>query len=128
LFESLALSATGVDWGLTVGARAGTAVIHILNTALMGWALTMAWNRGRYATLGLTYLLAITIHGLWNGLAILSTFNELLVQQGLAAPYPWMAGLSSATPVGLGVLALAGIFILFNMNRLFRQRVAAGRA
>jgi hypothetical protein len=38
-FESLALTPSGENWVFLVVARMGTAVIHILNTGLMGWAL-----------------------------------------------------------------------------------------
>jgi len=71
LMETLGYSSATVDnWlGITL-ARAGTGVMHITTTALVSWALASTWKDGRYARVFLTYLAAVLIHGVWNGLTV----------------------------------------------------------
>lgn len=90
LFESLALSSNGEAWIYLVVARIGTAVIHILTAGLMGWALVQAWGKKRYLRLAVTYLTAVSIHGLWNAL----TFNLFLQFYGQCT------GCQPANPLG----------------------------
>jgi hypothetical protein len=110
-FESLALTGSGSDWALSVTARIGTAVIHIANTGLMGWALALAWREKRYLNLGLTYLFVVMVHGLWNGLAVINLVDTLLTQQGLPSPFRLVAWIGPAAPYIL-VGVTSGMFIL----------------
>lgn len=73
LFENLVLSSGTADWAVAVTTRAGTAVVHICTTALMGWALVQAWTEKKYLRLIATYLFAVVVHGVWNGVALLGT-------------------------------------------------------
>jgi hypothetical protein len=70
LFENLAFASGGSEWALAVITRAGTAVVHIFTASLMGWALALAWTKRKYLTLVITYIVAVLIHSLWNGLAL----------------------------------------------------------
>ncbi len=80
LIESiLGLTGFGAEgWVSMSVVRVGTGILHIFTSAMMGWALTSSWRSYRLGKLGLTYLGCITIHGLWNFLAISISVNELL--------------------------------------------------
>jgi hypothetical protein len=118
-FESLALTGSGADWTLSVTARIGTAVIHITNTALMGWALALAWREKRYRNLGLTYLFVVMVHGLWNGLAVINVVGTLLDPQDL----PAIARLGWAAPFIL-VGETVGMFILLLWMNAKQRRLS----
>ncbi len=67
------------DWLFMAIGRAGTGVLHMLASGLLGWGLARAWRDGRWGFLGLTTLAAFILHGLWNVLAIVSGLTPLLV-------------------------------------------------
>ena len=121
LFESLALTSNGTDWLYLVVARLGTAVIHILTAGLTGWALASSWRESRYFRLGLTYLTAVSIHGLWNGLTLMATYQSLLSAQGQQLSFPLVSRLGETAPLGLGVLALGALLVLLSSNWSLRR-------
>ncbi len=125
LFESYTLSAnSGTEWVFVVAARIGTTLIHVLTTALMGWAFALAWREKQYIRLGLTYFLSVSIHALWNGLVVLSIAPEILPQD---ANYPQsLLNIGQAAPVGFGFLLLAAFVLLFGSN-LALKRAAPDR-
>ena len=116
LFESLALTSGGQEWPALMVARIGTAAVHILTTAITGWALVQAWTHRRYLLLGLTYLTSVAIHGLWNGLTLYSAFTALAEMQDLPAEMPISTSLAMVAPVGLLLIGMTclGALILFN--------------
>lgn len=120
-FESLALAGSGTDWAASVLARIPTGVIHILNTALMGWALTLAWRDKRYGNLGLTYLVVVFVHGVWNSLAIISAIDALLTQQGLESPLGAASWIGPAAPYLLVGITLSMFAVIIWMNRRLQQ-------
>jgi hypothetical protein len=95
----------------------GTAVIHILNTGMVGWALVLAWREGRYLRLGITYLGAVLVHALWNSLALSAAFNELMKPVGQPGELPLIDLAGRIAPYGLAALAVVGFFTLLWMNR-----------
>jgi hypothetical protein len=118
LVESLALSSSGgEDWLLVVVARAGTAGIHILSAALMGWALAIAWQGGQYLRLGITYLLAVAIHGLWNGLTLMTVVGNLASITPAGVDFGMVSQLSTLAPYGLMILSLVSFLVLFLINK-----------
>jgi hypothetical protein len=117
LFESLALTSGGQEWPALMVARIGTAAVHILTTAITGWALVQAWRYRRYLLLGLTYLTSVAIHGLWNGLTIYSAFNSLAQMQNLPAGKPITTSLAMAAPAGLLLIGIACLGALILINR-----------
>jgi len=130
IFESLMLN-TGVnDWLVGSVLRIGTAVIHIMTTAMSGWALAYAWRDGRYLRLVLTYLGVVFIHGLWNGVTILSVIYELGVSEGGSSGlgginYPYLETISILAPFILGALTIGGFTLLILMNRNLRHQKVA---
>jgi hypothetical protein len=125
LFESLALSSRGVDWASLVAARMGTAVIHIFTASLMGWAMVVAWERRKYVILGLAYLAAVFIHGMWNGLTLFSTYTALAEMQNLPVEMPRLFKLGSVAPYGLVALTVVGLFSLLWANRALARSHSA---
>lgn len=116
LFENLAAAATGgMDWTLVVTLRIGTAIMHIANAGLMGWALVGAWRERRLLRLAIVYAGAILVHGLWNFLALAYGMSSLPTALGMAAEE-----LSLSAPYALpAMVLLASIMFaaLIVMNR-----------
>jgi len=117
--ESLLLTSNGQEWVSLMVARIGTSALHILTTAMIGWALVNAWQRGRYLRLGATYLGMVGLHGLWNGLTLYTAFQSLSQTQGNPSPSSIPAGLpNSIAPVLLLGLAILSLVWLITANRL----------
>lgn len=126
LFESLALGIGSEDWLFVVVARSGTAAVHILTTALTGWGLAWAWRSRAYLRLGLAYLMAVTIHSLWNSLTLVSTAVSVADLFPEMAPLPdVLVRLGNAAPYGLVFLALGIVVVLVLSNRALRKSEAA---
>jgi hypothetical protein len=112
LFENLALASGGSDWALATTTRAGTAVVHIFTAAMMGWALALAWTKRKYLTLVITYILAVFIHSLWNGLALF----------GVAASEMFPTSIQRFTGAAFAGL-IAMIMLLFALLMTFNRRL-----
>jgi hypothetical protein len=118
-FENLGLSSQSQDWAFAVTARAGTSMLHIITAGLVGWALVLAWRNGRYGRLVLTYLFSVGIHGLWNGLTLLTLTNALdIADAAYLAPFQTIGALA---PYGLGGLLLLSLVLLLASNRANRD-------
>jgi hypothetical protein len=122
LFENLALASSSQGWAFAVTARAGTSLLHMVTSGLMGWALVLAWSKARYGLMFLVYLTSITIHGLWNGLTLLSISNIL----SLPGDHPLLIvqKMGIAAPFGLVALLVVSMAILLAANRSFKSRPA----
>lgn len=114
----------GENWAALVAGRAGTGLLHITTTALLGWAMAAAWQNGSYLRLGATYLLSCALHGLWNGLSILAGLSGAI--DGLPVNTPLMSTLGPIASVGLGVLIVSLFLLLWWGNRRLRQPVPDG--
>jgi hypothetical protein len=111
LFENLGNTSGGGDtWALLAAARISTVLLHSLTAGLIGWGLVSAWRYKRYLRLAAAYLFAITMHGLWNGLAILTFLASLEGQTNVPIP---------TTLVQLGSLSTVVIFGLGAFNLVF---------
>jgi hypothetical protein len=67
------------DWIFMVIARAGTSVLHMLGSGLVGWGLARTWRSGKWAFMALMTISAVTFHGVWNALAIGAGIGPLLI-------------------------------------------------
>ncbi len=121
IFESLMLNAGVDDWLMGSVVRIGTSVIHIATTAMSGWALATAWRSGKYLRLVLVFLGVVSVHGLWNGLAVITIFHELGAAEGIQDALPLMGTVAVLSPYILIGLTIAGFILLFLMNRHLRQ-------
>jgi hypothetical protein len=121
LVESLGFSTSiaFTSWTAIVLQRAGTDLLHITTTGLVGWAIASAVAERRYLRLAVCFLLAALIHGAWNALALVGVAGEangILAGSGLLAfarfaPY-------AMTALGVGIFLL-----LLGLNRANRERV-----
>jgi hypothetical protein len=94
--------------------RAGTDLVHIVTTGLMGWALVSAWRERKFIQLGITYLLVIVIHGSWNALA-LSSAAQIAIEY-LPDPSILVQSLPTISAIGLIVLSIINLSILLIIN------------
>lgn len=114
LAENLTLGAGGETWALISVGRFGTSAMHILTTALSGYALVRAKNEGRYLALLGTYLLNVFVHGAWNTLVVLTSVTMLAsTETGGVLP----SGLMYLAPFLLVLLAFTYIFFLRRYNQ-----------
>lgn len=120
LYESLALAVGGESWALVVTARAGTTLLHILASGLVGWGLAGAFQRGRFGRLALAYLSAVLLHGAWNALTLASTAGGLGLPN--LADSPVLLFASRAAPVGLAILIIGLFAALILLNRGFTRQ------
>jgi hypothetical protein len=125
LTESLMMSSGGAEWAPLVVVRMGTGVIHILTAALTGWALALAWKQRRYGLLLGTYLTTVLIHGLWNGLSILTVFSELARMQNRPDALPVISRLAVGAPLALLLLTAGALLLLVFFNRRLVARVSS---
>jgi RsiW-degrading membrane proteinase PrsW (M82 family) len=82
LMENLLYATTAVmadDWLIMVVGRAGTGLLHMLASGIVGWGLAMLWRDGKWIFSGLTILGAFLLHGVWNAVALISGVAPLLV-------------------------------------------------
>lgn len=109
------------DWLLMAVGRAGTGVLHILASGLVGWGLTKAWQEGKWVSLSLLTLGAFVLHGIWNIAALVSGAAPLF----LLGTEPTLAQmLIYHSP--LVVLMLVSILLLLRINRHLRSQAAKG--
>ncbi len=122
LFENFTIAiGSGEAWVTVTVARVGTAMIHILTTGLLGWALALAWTDKRYLQLGLTYLTSVTIHALWNGLVIISLIPELFPPW---AEFPQLlVNIGALAPLGSAILLVGGFILLVVNNASLRRAI-----
>ena len=121
LFENLsALTSGGEEWAVIAGMRISTALLHMLNTGVMGWALANAWTKGRYLWLALSYACTVSLHGIWNFLGI-AGFS--LPQYNPGSVDPSAAGiLPGLIVIGLGLLTGVNFLIFLGINRRLRPK------
>ncbi len=125
LVESLAISTSGEAWAGLALARIGTGVVHVLTSALTGWALVSAWRENRYLRLGAIYLVAVFIHGLWNGLTLMLVFIELPRTIGQASP-DTLENWGRLAPYALVSLVVVCFVALLGMNWKLRRLQSVG--
>ncbi len=121
LFENLTIAADADIWTFVVISRLGTAAIHILTTALVGWGLASARTEKRYLRLLMSLIASVSLHGVWNGLNILTALAEFPpIQPRLGSFGTYFA---SYAPVGLVILALGALMGLFWANSRFQRAI-----
>jgi hypothetical protein len=99
--------------------------VHILTAGLTGWALAMTWQKKRFLQLFLAYCCAVAIHGLWNGLTLLYSFNLLSGMQGSTWFSSVVHSVGSSAPFALVLLAIGCFCGLVLSNRFLRSASSA---
>ena len=123
LFENLGNTSGGATgWALLASTRISTLFLHSFTAGLMGWALASAFSERRYLRLLLTYGIAVCIHGLWNGLALLSTASSL---QGFTSTTIPVSVQQLGVFAGYGIIVLGvSVFLLFlTFNAILQRRL-----
>jgi hypothetical protein len=118
LLESLfSLSNPAQDgWAVLAAGRAGTALLHITTTALVGWAMAYAWQKGDYLRLGAAYLLAVGLHSLWNSINVITIIGVLFDE--IPETLRFLDGISQFSSYILVSLVLFLFIMLWFANRL----------
>lgn len=120
LTENIGFASAGsADWAVSAAVRATSALPHIFNSGMFGWALVCAWKERRFRQLATTFLTIILVHGTWNAISLglaMSNFAPYVtdVPFYLQYSYPWIAAwivLALGTFGGL-------IFINIQMRKL----------
>jgi hypothetical protein len=123
------LSASGATnmWGFGIAGRGAASLMHITGSAIFGWGIASARLEKRYGRLAFSYLLSVSIHGLWNGSAIITVYGALrvMVQANQQLDIPSILFVAG----GLGMLILELVLMLFILplinHRLRRSLVNA---
>lgn len=119
LFESLNASADGsIGWGAIVTARAGTSLLHMTASGIMGWGIVSAFKEKKYGRLFGAYLAAVLIHGVWNASAAGAGISAL--GESIGKP-EWLFTFTPALVCGLLVLAIGMFAVLIASNRKLRK-------
>ncbi len=121
----LSASSATQMWGFGLAGRGAASLMHITASGILGWGIASARLEKRYGRLAMSYLISVSIHGLWNGSAIITVYGALrmMVHANLQLDIPSILFVTG----GLGMLALELVSMLvilplFN-NRLRRTSV-----
>jgi uncharacterized protein YjeT (DUF2065 family) len=107
LFEALFLTQPGAEWAGVMIGRAGASFMHICTASFAAWGLAEGVVRGKWkVTLGI-FIVAVSMHGLWNASAIGIGLSGLPSSAGQQILSPGIEQALSA--VGLGALATLGL-------------------
>ncbi len=90
--------------GAGLVARAASSLMHVAASALVGWGIASARLEGRPWRFAAAYLLAVALHGAWNGSVALAAFGALRSTLPAGGPSPDLIG-------ALAVLAGAGLLL-----------------
>jgi hypothetical protein len=121
LFENLTIAAETEIWTFVMISRLGTAAIHMLTTALVGWGIASARTEKRYWRLVMAFVAAITLHGVWNGLNILTALVEFPAIQTTVGTFA--LNFAGYAPVGVLILAIGALFGLIRANSRFQRAI-----
>lgn len=124
LFENIGNTSTGgSDWALLAATRITTALLHITTSGMVGWALVSAWKNRSYLRLGLIYALAVVLHGLWNGMALLGAAT---LQTSTLLEIPNNINLSGAVVITvMAGLVVINFTLYLGLNRRLQSQQAA---
>ena len=122
LVESLGMLSTPVaqGWAILAIGRLGTAVLHTVTCALVGWGLASAWGKAHYVRLGIIFLLAVGMHALWNLLSMLLGLAPFI--SPLAGSDSFVGRLVIIAPLALISMGVIFFFLLIGANRKLRNR------
>ncbi|MBL8062620.1 MAG: PrsW family intramembrane metalloprotease [Anaerolineales bacterium] len=122
LIESLNASADGsTGWAIIVSARAGTSILHMTSSGLVGWGIASAFKEKRIGRLFGAYISAVLIHGVWNACAAGAGISA--IGESIGRP-DWVFNYTPALICGLMVMGLGMIAILLASNRKLQNNTA----
>ena len=119
LLESLNASGDGsVSWPVIVSIRAGTSLLHMTASGLVGWGIVSAFQEKKAGRFFAAYFSAVAIHGVWNACAVgagISTIGELIGKP------EWLFNIIPAAISGMAVLGIGMFVVLIASNRKLRS-------
>ncbi len=119
LLESLNASGDGsVSWPVIVSIRAGTSLLHMTASGLVGWGIVSAFQDKKAGRFFAAYFSAVAIHGIWNACAVgagISTIGELIGKP------EWLFNIIPAAISGMAVLGIGMFVVLIASNRKLRS-------
>jgi len=124
LFENLTIGAAPEAWTFVTITRLGTAAVHIFTAGAVGWGLASGFTEKKIFRMITAYLAAVLIHGVWNGLNILSAVGGFSAVRDRLGPV-W-TGLADYAPVALVLLAVGCLGGILRANSRFRRAIIAG--
>lgn len=96
-----------MDWLFVALGRAGTGVLHMLASGLVGWGLARAWNDRKWGFLVGTSISAFVLHGLWNAVSLATGVSAMVMLE--SEPTIWQDLLYSAPTFVLLIIAIIGM-------------------
>lgn len=121
LMENILYATTYVvadDWLFMAVGRAGTGVIHMLASGLVGWGLAKSWRDGKWGFQGITTLAAFFLHACWNVFSLVSGVIPLYIYGPDATL--WQT-LICYLPVAILLIISAVILLLIHRHFYKRQ-------
>lgn len=119
LAENIGFTSAGsADWAASIAARTTTALPHIFNSGLLGWALVSAWKEHRYGRLFATFFAVILVHGTWNAISLGMAMSGLA---SFVAEVPSILQNEFAWLVAWALLAIGTFIGLVYNNRQMRK-------
>lgn len=123
LLESLNASGDGsTSWPVIVSIRAGTSLLHMTLSGLVGWGIASAFREKRIGRFFSAYLAAVTIHGIWNACAVGAGFS--MIGEFVGKP-EWLFNIVPAAVCGMSVLGIGMLALLIAANRKLRNAAVA---
>ncbi len=119
LIESLNASADGtVSWPLIVSVRAGTSILHMMASGLVGWGIVSAFREKKFGRFFAAYFSAVLIHGIWNASAAGAGLSA--IGESIGRP-EWLFNFVPALICGLLVMGVGMFAVLLASNRKLRN-------
>jgi hypothetical protein len=119
LAENIGFTSAGAgDWLASIVARATSALPHIFNSGLLGWALVSAWKEHRYLRLAAAFFAVVLLHGTWNAISLGLAMSGLSTY---VAEVPVIFQNDFAWLAGWGMLAVGALIGLVYNNRQIRK-------
>lgn len=120
LMENILYFTTAIvaeDWLFMAIGRAGTGVLHMLASGMVGWGLARAWRDKKWFFQALLTLGAFIFHGLWNAFALATSVGSIYLAGTTTTAWQ---DLLLNLPVLL--LLLVSALVMFQINRHFRTQ------
>jgi hypothetical protein len=99
---------TPAGWTAGVVLRAATAMLHLMLSALVGYGIGAAVERGSARPFFKALMTSVALHGLWNAAAIVVGFNELA---GGGPPPMWVSAVCITLMAGTWLLLLKSVMV-----------------
>ena len=120
LVENLNASAGSgaINWPVVVSVRAGTSLLHMTASGLVGWGTVSAFHEKRIGRFFAAYFAAVLIHGLWNACAAGAGLSA--IGESIGKP-EWLSNFAPALLCGLLVLGIGMFAVLLRSNQQLRS-------